>query len=523
MSGYGPRGFEQRNTFRLRNPDDLQQGFSYPLRRDEPGVAREDHRPTADRWPTTEDRWSGDNDRWAAPEDPRFAAAPWSTENRWPENHWPPAAEQWAEDWPTATDEQPGDPTPTDQWTWSNDRWQSPNEPWAIPAAPVPDDRSRASRRDRPRQDRSNTSYAPRTAADRRADKRNGAPTRENANQREYTDFASGARAETDRAAHADTVPASDPQSGRRSRGTTHRAERTVVAQGLGFDCDSAAYIGRGQSDVGGNGLTRDAEIVLGAQRRDQTVTPGAAEPRKRRGGRHRMPPPPTALKGRAAIVAVAAGAIVAAGQNLETGSAKEPAQSVAPMAQGQPQAVEVAAAGAAPNSTDPGLLAEGPATLGQFADMLQNGSKVADEIAADVQAKLRPLFVKFTSGTFTSGYGMRWGTLHPGVDVAAPIGTPIVAVEDGTVISAGPASGFGMWVRVLGDDGTVTVYGHINTALVSVGQHVTAGDEIATVGNRGETTGPHCHFEVWLNGTDRIDPLPWLATRGIGLGPERD
>ncbi|WP_342216769.1 M23 family metallopeptidase [Nocardia brasiliensis] len=516
MSGYGPRGFEQRNTFRLRNPDNLQQGFSYPLRRDEPWMAREDHRPTADRWPTTEDRWSGDNDRWAAPEDPRLAAAPWSTENRWPENHWPPADEQWAEDWPTATDEPPSDPTPTDQWTWANDRWQSPNEPWAAPGARVPDDRSRASRRE----DRSDTSRASRNRVDRSGGDRSGASTPDNTLQGKYTDGDTGARAG---AARAGASAFSDIQPGRRSRGTTHRAERTVIAQGLGIDRDSAAYIGRGQSDVGGNGLTRGAEIAMGAQRRDQTVTPGAAEPRKRRGGRHRMPPPPTALKGRAAIVAVAAGAIVAAGQNLETGSAKAPAQSVAPMALGQPQAVEVAAAGAAPNSTDPGLLAEGPATLGQFADMLQNGSKVADEIAADVQAKLRPLFVKFTSGTFTSGYGMRWGTLHPGVDVAAPIGTPIVAVEDGTVISAGPASGFGMWVRVLGDDGTVTVYGHINTALVSVGQHVTAGDEIATVGNRGETTGPHCHFEVWLNGTDRIDPLPWLATRGIGLGPERD
>ncbi|MGW4849287.1 M23 family metallopeptidase [Nocardia brasiliensis] len=401
MSGYGPRGFEQRNTSRLRNPDEFQQGFSYSLRRDEPWASREDRWPTpADRWPTTEDRWSGDDDRWAVSENPRFAAEPWSPENRWPENNWPPGEEQWAEDRPT------DDPTPTDQWTWSNDRWQSPN--------------------------------------------------------------------------------------GR-------RAELAPIAQDLNTDHGPASRVGA------------------------ERAQPASAEPRKRRGGRHRMPPPPTALKGRAAIVAVAAGAIVAAGQNLETGSGKAPAPSVAPMALGQPQAVEVAAAGSEPHNTDPGLLAEGPATLGQFADMLQNGSKVADEIAADVQAKLRPLFVKFTSGTFTSGYGMRWGTLHPGVDVAAPIGTPIVAVEDGTVISAGPASGFGMWVRVLGDDGTVTVYGHINTALVSVGQHVTAGDEIATVGNRGETTGPHCHFEVWLNGTDRIDPLPWLATRGIGLGPERD
>ncbi|MGX1774226.1 M23 family metallopeptidase [Nocardia brasiliensis] len=485
MSGYGPRGFEQRNTSRLRNPDDFQQGFSYSLQRDEPWASREDRWPTpADRWPTTEDRWSGDNDRWAVSENTRFAAEPWSLENRWSETPWPPAEEQWAENWPT--DEPPGDPTPTDQWAWSNDRWQSSNEPWAAPAAQVPDDRSRPSRRE----DRSNTSRAPRTGVYPRGGDRSGS-TPDNTIQGEYTDVDTGARAGAARAG-ADAI--SDAQPSRRSRSTGRRAGLTTIAQDLGTDHGPA-----------------------------ERATPTAAEPRKRRGGRHRMPPPPTALKGRAAIVAVAAGAIVAAGQNLETGSAKAPAPSVAPMALGQPQAVDPVAVGSEPHNTDPGLLAEGPATLGQFADMLQNGSKVADEIAADVQAKLRPLFVKFTSGTFTSGYGMRWGTLHPGVDVAAPIGTPIVAVEDGTVISAGPASGFGMWVRVLGDDGTVTVYGHINTALVSVGQHVTAGDEIATVGNRGETTGPHCHFEVWLNGTDRIDPLPWLATRGIGLGPERD
>ncbi|MEV0709741.1 M23 family metallopeptidase [Nocardia aurea] len=163
------------------------------------------------------------------------------------------------------------------------------------------------------------------------------------------------------------------------------------------------------------------------------------------------------------------------------------------------------------------------PSDPTQFSELLDSGARYAQELAAEEAAKLRPLFTKFTSGTFTSGYGARWGTLHPGVDVAAPIGTPIYAVEDGTVIDAGPASGFGMWVRVRGDDGTITVYGHINTALVTVGQYVTAGDEIATVGNRGESTGPHCHFEVWLNGTDRIDPIPWLATRGISLGPERD
>ncbi|MGY2061520.1 M23 family metallopeptidase, partial [Nocardia gipuzkoensis] len=78
-------------------------------------------------------------------------------------------------------------------------------------------------------------------------------------------------------------------------------------------------------------------------------------------------------------------------------------------------------------------------------------------------------------------------------------------------------------WVRLKHDDGTITVYGHVDTAVVSVGQRVMAGDQIATVGNRGFSTGPHCHFEVWLNGVDKIDPLPWLASRGISLGPERD
>ncbi len=67
--------------------------------------------------------------------------------------------------------------------------------------------------------------------------------------------------------------------------------------------------------------------------------------------------------------------------------------------------------------------------------------------------------------------------------------------------------------------DGTVTLYGHINSALVSVGQSVMAGDQIATMGNRGNSTGPHLHFEVLLGGTERIDPVPWLAKRGLYVG----
>jgi murein DD-endopeptidase MepM/ murein hydrolase activator NlpD len=146
-------------------------------------------------------------------------------------------------------------------------------------------------------------------------------------------------------------------------------------------------------------------------------------------------------------------------------------------------------------------------------------GAAYAQE-RADREARLqRPLFVKPTNGIFTSGFGYRWGALHAGIDLAAPIGTPIYAAADGVVIDAGPAAGFGAWVKLRHADGTVTLYGHVNTWVVSVGQRVMAGDQIATVGNRGQSTGPHCHFSVLLNGTNYIDPLPWLAQRGISVG----
>jgi murein DD-endopeptidase MepM/ murein hydrolase activator NlpD len=120
--------------------------------------------------------------------------------------------------------------------------------------------------------------------------------------------------------------------------------------------------------------------------------------------------------------------------------------------------------------------------------------------------------------GVFTSGYGPRWGTFHYGIDIAAPIGSPIYAVSDGTVINAGPAEGFGLWVRIRDDDGTISVYGHMYDFSVSVGERVRAGEQIARVGNRGDATGPHLHFEILVNG-QHIDPQPWLALHGIKVG----
>ena len=120
--------------------------------------------------------------------------------------------------------------------------------------------------------------------------------------------------------------------------------------------------------------------------------------------------------------------------------------------------------------------------------------------------------------GRISSGYGPRWDAQHKGLDIAAPIGTPIRVPLDGTVISSGPASGFGLWVRVRHADGTITVYGHIDRTLVAVGQRVSAGEIIAEVGNRGQSTGPHLHFEVINPSGSNINPTPWLVARGVGI-----
>lgn len=139
------------------------------------------------------------------------------------------------------------------------------------------------------------------------------------------------------------------------------------------------------------------------------------------------------------------------------------------------------------------------------------NQQRLQEELAARL-----PSFVKPAEGIITTGFEMRWGTFHKGIDIANAEGTPILAVADGTVIDSGPASGFGQWIRILHDDGTITVYGHMSTLDVSVGETVKAGQQIAGMGSLGFSTGPHLHFEVHPGGGDAVDPVTWLAEHGI-------
>src|SRR3954470_24845401 len=117
-----------------------------------------------------------------------------------------------------------------------------------------------------------------------------------------------------------------------------------------------------------------------------------------------------------------------------------------------------------------------------------------------------------------TTCFCMRWGTMHWGIDLAAPMGTPEYAAMDGVVLQAGPASGFGLAVYIQHANGDVTVYGHMEQILVTAGQVVKAGDTIALLGANGQSTGPHLHFEVHQGGIQgqKVDPIPWLQARGV-------
>jgi murein DD-endopeptidase MepM/ murein hydrolase activator NlpD len=140
-------------------------------------------------------------------------------------------------------------------------------------------------------------------------------------------------------------------------------------------------------------------------------------------------------------------------------------------------------------------------------------------EAEAAAREAARPKFVLPIDGArLTSGFGSRWGTFHYGIDLAAPMRTPEYAAGDGVVLRAGAASGFGLAIHILHENGDVTVYGHMDEILVEPGQYVDAGETIALLGNRGQSTGPHLHFEVHKGGEDgeRVNPVTWLSERGV-------
>jgi murein DD-endopeptidase MepM/ murein hydrolase activator NlpD len=112
---------------------------------------------------------------------------------------------------------------------------------------------------------------------------------------------------------------------------------------------------------------------------------------------------------------------------------------------------------------------------------------------------------------TVGSPFGARWGKPHEGIDLPAPVGTPVYAAADGTVVYSGHGiRGYGNLVVIKHTGDLLTVYAHNSALLVSQGQPVRAGDRIALVGQSGHATGPHLHFEV-RSGQIPRDPMPYL------------
>ncbi|WP_163687563.1 M23 family metallopeptidase [Mycolicibacterium gadium] len=229
------------------------------------------------------------------------------------------------------------------------------------------------------------------------------------------------------------------------------------------------------------------------------------------RGGVHRKQEVP--VKGRLMVAAMAVGATAAGAYTMASASKEGPATVLA-------ADQDVLSGGAITGSTDGMQVVTVSSTFDAavHAEEVTKAAAFANE-RAEREARLqRPMFVMPTKGAWTSGFGYRWGVLHGGIDIANAIGTPILAASDGIVIDAGPQGGYGNWVKLRHADGTVTLYGHLSAWNVDIGQRVWAGDQIAKMGNTGNSTGPHLHFEVLLNGTDRVDPVGWLSKRGLAL-----
>ena len=185
-------------------------------------------------------------------------------------------------------------------------------------------------------------------------------------------------------------------------------------------------------------------------------------------------------------------------------------ASALQPVALPAPESINVALG----TALEQGLKAANAPKPSPSAKPLEKASRDRDDDEAEVSDLL---YVRPGIGRLTSSYGRRWGRLHAGIDLASGIGSPIRAVTNATVLSAGWEGGYGRCVRLVHSDGTVTVYGHLSAITVNRGERVAAGERIGREGNTGQSTGPHLHFEVRINGTP-VNPVSWLRKRGVRI-----
>jgi len=150
-------------------------------------------------------------------------------------------------------------------------------------------------------------------------------------------------------------------------------------------------------------------------------------------------------------------------------------------------------------------------ASRGDSRDAAATTKLSAEQTAADIW--LLPL----EEYQFTSGYGVRWGKLHAGIDLAAPEGLPYKAIHAGKVTQAGYFGGYGYAITIADDKGNEVIYAHSRRLLVKKGDVIKAGQVIAEVGNTGASYGTHLHLEIHVKGSP-TDPIPFLRDHGVDI-----
>ncbi|KQY64648.1 MULTISPECIES: M23 family metallopeptidase [unclassified Nocardioides] len=168
-------------------------------------------------------------------------------------------------------------------------------------------------------------------------------------------------------------------------------------------------------------------------------------------------------------------------------------------------------------DSSEEKLQAAAEATAEQRNVELQRLAQDAEKQAKKIALNLwqLPLSSYRLTATFGQSSGL-WSSTHTGLDFAAPVGTPIMSVTNGTVTSAEYAGAYGNQIIVTTDDGEELWYCHMNEFAVAVGDTVRAGDVVGYVGVTGNTTGPHMHLEVRPGAGDPVDPYQALVAHGV-------
>ncbi|HEX3648133.1 MAG TPA: M23 family metallopeptidase [Pseudonocardiaceae bacterium] len=227
-----------------------------------------------------------------------------------------------------------------------------------------------------------------------------------------------------------------------------------------------------------------------------------------------RLSAPSGATRGRVLFAAVAIGAVAAAVAG----------RSLVPSATPTALAATDGTAVVGTNADDSRSLDVQPVRRGLSASaeaqQLAEAQQITGQQSVDTPARpghtAGATFTSPARGHVIATFGGQYGAFHYGIEIANVKDTPIVAVADGVIIAAGPADGFGLWVKEQLSDGTTLVYARMDTFSVQVGQHVTAAQRIALMGDRGFGTGYTLHFEVWDPAGKKIDPESWLNERGV-------